>query len=76
MKKSIAILSVVVLLVFQKSCREYAREFSKEFSVTNNSVAEQIPVVSAAIFKADGGETPPWKDPWQWIQLFRNLWQF
>ncbi len=76
MKKSISILSVVVLLVLQMNCREYAQEFPEEVSVINNFVAEQIPVVSTASFKADGGETPPWKDSWQWIQIFRRLWQF
>lgn len=77
MKKSITTLSVVVLLLFQtyKEHRTPCRQTSDNFH--SGSVFEgKISPVLLTAFRADGGGDPPWKDPWQWIQIFRKLWEF
>lgn len=77
MKKSIAILSVVVMLSSNLGMKNYEYRFPKSGNAALTSLLpEQIPLISFACFKVDGGENPPWKDPWQWFQIFRELWSF
>lgn len=77
MKKSIAILSAVVILSLATSMKDH----ECSLPTTGNFVAtrllhDPVPVVSFSCFKAEEGQNPPWKDPWQWFQIFRDLLSF
>ncbi|KIA88505.1 hypothetical protein [Kaistella jeonii] len=77
MKKSIAILSIVVILSFQTSMKDHECSLPKTGSFSATSLLpEHIPALSFACFKMDGAESPPWKDPWQWFKIFRKFWEF
>ena len=79
MKKSIAIFSVTIILSFQdgQNMHEYASlktELGQE--VATNGIWEKP---SGEIFHyliTAEEENVPWKDPWQWRDLFRRMWKF
>lgn len=76
MKKSIAILSVVLLLTF-KNCQNENQKDIMETTVsliTNRVVAKSsISIVNHLQIVEE--QDPPWKDPWQWFNVIRELYE-
>lgn len=76
MKKSIAILSVVLLMVLPNQ-KENERPIQKgEITAGVAKVLLDQHPVACFSRKMSEGENPPWKDPWQWRGLFRSVWKF
>lgn len=77
MKKSIAILSVVIILSFQDGKNEH--EYTNLKTELAKEVANKWEKPSGEIFHyliTAEEENVPWKDPWQWRDFFHQLWKF
>lgn len=77
MKKSIAILGVLIMLVFRQ-CNYEKIQTSLKPELAQNTADAIVEKPSEAVFrylKASEEENVPWKDPWQWRDLFRRMWK-
>lgn len=75
MKKSITVLSILVMLAFQQCRHENIsappKTENEKMSITGNYSVTVLQVLATAEDK-----DPPWKDPWQWRDTIRRLWKF
>lgn len=79
MKKSIAILSIFLLMIFSSCHYETtARNLDKmEISLISGAIRSNAFPISASISSADdeNDPDPPRQDPWQWISILEALFQ-
>lgn len=77
MKKSIAILGVLIILAFRQ-CNYEKIQTSLKTELAQNAAGAIVEKPSEAVFRylKASGENVPWKDPWQWRDLLRRMWKF
>ncbi|RZJ78451.1 MAG: hypothetical protein EOO20_27835 [Chryseobacterium sp.] len=75
MKKSITVLSMLMMLAFQQ-CRHENIPASPKTENVQRSIADNYSGKVLRLLKTVEDQDPPRKDPWQWRDIIRRVWKF